>query len=83
MVGYRVPLRGEEPSEEMVEWLHKNPLEWSGDDDGMIFEMPSGDEVSATHGDLITIVDGVYSVIKMVDVCSKWQPSTNTKEVKI
>lgn len=51
---YQVPARGEEPSEEMKEWLHEMDQDWDGDDEGVVIYPPGGGEPTlASHGDWI------------------------------
>lgn len=50
---YRIPKIGEEPSEEMKEWLSNLEQDWDGDDSGLTIQLPSGAWVIGGPGDWI------------------------------
>ena len=37
ITAYRVPMHDEDPTDEMIEWLHSSPLSWDGDESGICF----------------------------------------------
>lgn len=67
ITGYRIPALGQEPSEEMIEWLHTMPNEWDGDDSGItICSLDGNTENDKTGGpgDWVICADGVWTIVK-------------------
>lgn len=51
---YQIPQRGDEPGEEMIEWLNECEQDWDGDDEGVtITPIDGGDPVLGNPGDWI------------------------------
>ena len=62
---FQIPARGEEPSEEMIAFLHDNPLDWDGDDEGINLEVEGHEESEfGDHGDFVIETNGVYRIEK-------------------
>ena len=62
---YQIPRHDQEPSEEMIEWLHENIEDWSGDECGIALIHNDGTEELGLPGDwIVRDKDGRYSVEK-------------------
>lgn len=62
---YQIPHHHQEPSEEMIEWLHENTEDWSGDESGIVLIHTDGGEEHGAPGDwIVRDKDGRYSVEK-------------------
>ena len=46
-----VPQRGEDPPEELIDWLADLTIEWEGDDEGIVFHNPNGIIVTVFPGE--------------------------------
>lgn len=51
---WTVPGHDEDPSEELIEWLHDLPIDWDGDPGGINFTNPDGVEVLVLPGQTFT-----------------------------
>ena len=68
---YLIPAHGVMPSEEMIEWLHENPLDWDGDDDGITLYVADKDEPelgSPGEDYVVRFEDGSYRIVKSADL---------------
>lgn len=60
---YQIPAHNEEPSTEMVEWLHENAENWEGNDTGIVLYHDDGSAETGFPGDwLVRDEAGRYSV---------------------
>ena len=50
---YTIPLYNEMPSDEMIDWLHENPNDWSGDDFGIHLNQETDEYVSGGPGETV------------------------------
>jgi len=64
MKAYQIPKRGETPSEEMIEFLNQNPLDWDGDDEGINLSVIEGENQVGFPGDWVVEMDGVYAIVR-------------------
>ena len=66
---YLIPAHGVMPSDEMIEWLHENPLDWDGDDGGINIYVADKDEPElGSPGDyVVRYNDGTYRIVKAAD----------------
>ena len=67
---YLIPAHGVMPSEEMIEWLHENPLDWDGDDGGITLEVAGKEdhELGSPGEDyVVRFEDGSYRIVKAAD----------------
>ena len=62
---FKIPDYDEDPSDEMVEFLHGNPEKWYGDECGIILIHNDGSEEEGVPGDSVfKDEDGVYHIRK-------------------
>lgn len=50
---YQIPQHDVEPTEEMIEWLHENEEDWSGDECGIVLIHNDGTEETGYPGDWV------------------------------
>ena len=50
---HRIPNYGEDPSEELVEWLSNLEQDWDGDDCGLNITLPDGTQSVGGPGDWV------------------------------
>lgn len=64
---FKIPSYGEDPSQEMIDFLHKCKQPWDGDDSGITIRVREGDDGFdlGVPGDYVVCnADGVYSIEK-------------------
>ena len=65
---YRIPAYDEDPSDELIEFLHANPHEWEGSESGISLEHPHVGRQEAAPGDWIVCASGVYCAVAQSDM---------------
>jgi hypothetical protein len=63
---HQVPAREVEPTEEMIDWLNSAPIEWSGDEEGVVLHQC--EDVLASPGDWICCSQGDWFVLRAGDM---------------
>jgi len=62
---YQIPSHDVAPSDEMIEWLHENIEDWSGDECGIVLIHNDGTEETGFPGDwVVRDKDGRYHIEK-------------------
>lgn len=62
---YQIPRHDQEPSEEMIDWLHENTEDWSGDECGIVLVHTDGGEETGFPGDwVVRDENGRYHIEK-------------------
>lgn len=66
MKAYRIPKHDEMPSEEMIDWLGENTMDWSGDESGIALDVlrANGEDEYEVGGpgDWVVCTNSVYRI---------------------
>ena len=74
---FQIPQRDEEPSEKMIEWLHKMDQEWEGDSEGIVIHTLEGDMHGQPGDWIIKGVHGEYYPCKPDIFDKTYEPVTD------
>lgn len=64
---HRVPPRDVDPSEQLMDFLHSCPYEWSGDSEGIVIFNQHDKDIPSTAfpGDWIVVIDSQWLIVSV------------------